>query len=150
MEKAVPGALLTELGSTLDRARRIFESLAESPGGAIAGQEAADRVQELERSIQAAERDREELTSRLVEAEHQLGRLMNLCHGLLNAIGVSTPELERMITLARQSGAAGAKLTGAGGGGSIVALCPGSVADVAEALRRSGYTTLVPGDREQS
>ena len=79
-----------------------------------------------------------------------LGMLMNLCHGLLNAIGVSTPELERMITLARQSGAAGAKLTGAGGGGSIVALCPGSVADVAEALRRSGYNTLVPGDREQS
>ena len=78
MEKAVPGALLTELGSTLERARRLLESLAESPGGAIAGQEAADRVQELERSIQAAERDREELTSRLVEAEHQLGRLMNL------------------------------------------------------------------------
>ena len=79
-----------------------------------------------------------------------LGALMDICQGLLNAIGVSTPELERMITLARQSGAAGAKLTGAGGGGSIVALCPGNVDAVAEALRSGGYSTLVPGDDEQS
>jgi hydroxymethylglutaryl-CoA reductase len=79
-----------------------------------------------------------------------LGVLMDICQGLLNAIGVSTPELERMIALARQSGAAGAKLTGAGGGGSIVALCPGNVDAVAEALRSGGYSTLVPGDDEQS
>jgi hydroxymethylglutaryl-CoA reductase len=79
-----------------------------------------------------------------------LGALMNICQGLLNAIGVSTPGLERMIALARESGAAGAKLTGAGGGGSIVALCPGNVEAVAEALRRGGYSTLVPGDDEQS
>ena len=78
-----------------------------------------------------------------------LGALMNLCQGLLNAIGVSTPELERMISLSRQSGSVGAKLTGAGGGGSIVALCPGKVAEVAGALRRSGYTTLVPGGAVQ-
>ena len=79
-----------------------------------------------------------------------LGALMNLCQGLLNGIGVSTPELERMIALARQSGAAGAKLTGAGGGGSIVALCPGTVDEVAGALRRSGYNTLVPGGVNRS
>ncbi len=78
-----------------------------------------------------------------------LGALMNICQGLLNAIGVSTPELERMVALARQSGAAGAKLTGAGGGGSIVALCPGNVEAVAEALRRGGYSTLVPGDDKE-
>jgi len=78
-----------------------------------------------------------------------LGTLMNLCQGLLNAIGVSTPELERMIAMARQNGAAGAKLTGAGGGGSIVALCPGRVAEVADALRRCGYNTLVPGGAQQ-
>ena len=77
-----------------------------------------------------------------------LGALMNICQGLLNAIGVSTPGLERMIALARESGAAGAKLTGAGGGGSIVAMCPGNVRVVAEALRRGGYSTLVPGGDE--
>lgn len=75
----------------------------------------------------------------------ELGALMNVCHGLLNAIGVSTPTLERMVTLARQAGAAGAKLTGAGGGGSIVALCPDGIDVVEEALRQTGYQTLVPG-----
>ena len=73
----------------------------------------------------------------------QLGLLMNVCHGLLNALGVSTPGLERMVTLARDAGACGAKLTGGGGGGSIVALCPGSVDRVESALRDAGYRTLV-------
>ena len=72
----------------------------------------------------------------------QLGRLMNVCQGLLNAIGVSTPELETMIDIARQNGAVGTKLTGAGGGGSIVALCPGATDEVRSALHRAGYTTL--------
>ncbi len=73
----------------------------------------------------------------------ELGQAMNICHGLLNAIGVSTPELERMVALARRAGAAGAKLTGAGGGGSIVALCPGDVDSVQNAFSESGYRTLV-------
>ena len=55
---------------------------------------------------------------------NQLGDLMNIYQGLLNSIGVSTPELESMIDIARSSGALGAKLTGSGGGGSIIALCP--------------------------
>jgi hydroxymethylglutaryl-CoA reductase len=74
-----------------------------------------------------------------------LGGLMNICQGLLNAIGVSTPQLERMISLARQSGAVGAKLTGAGGGGSIVALCPAAVDEVSRALQYGGYSTFIPG-----
>ena len=76
-------------------------------------------------------------------AWNELGAAMNICHGLLNAIGVSTPNLERMVMLARQSGAAGAKLTGAGGGGSIVALCPGCLDEVRDALQQAGYSTLV-------
>ncbi|MGI9247805.1 MAG: mevalonate kinase, partial [Woeseiaceae bacterium] len=72
-----------------------------------------------------------------------LGLAMNICHGLLNAIEVSTPELERMVVLARQAGAAGAKLTGGGGGGSIVALCPGAMDDVRSAMQEDGYRTLV-------
>ena len=71
-----------------------------------------------------------------------LGRLMDICHGILNAIGVSTPELERMVAVARDAGAAGAKLTGAGGGGSIVALCPGRGSAVTSALRAAGFQTL--------
>ena len=71
-----------------------------------------------------------------------LGILMNLCHGLLNAIGVSTPVLERMVDIARENGAVGAKLTGAGGGGCIVALCPGTAEQVALALRDAGYSVI--------
>jgi hydroxymethylglutaryl-CoA reductase len=78
-----------------------------------------------------------------------LGQLMNVCQGLLNALGVSTPELERMIGIARDAGAAGAKLTGAGGGGSIVAACPGTVTDVVAALHSAGYATIdLSNDRE--
>lgn len=80
----------------------------------------------------------------------ELGAAMNVCHGLLNAIGVSTPNLERMVTLARQSGAVGAKLTGAGGGGSIVALCPDGIDDVQAAMEQAGYRTLALGIGESS
>ena len=79
----------------------------------------------------------------------ELGQLMNIGQGLLNALGVSTPELERMIDIARQAGAAGAKLTGAGGGGSIVAICPGAEQAVVAALRAGGYSTIdLSNDRE--
>ncbi|MFB6192067.1 MAG: mevalonate kinase [Haloarculaceae archaeon] len=52
----------------------------------------------------------------------ELGRLMNFNHGLLSALGVSARSLENMVWAARDAGALGAKLTGAGGGGCIVAL----------------------------
>jgi len=52
----------------------------------------------------------------------ELGRLMNFNHGLLEALGVSSRSLDAMVWAARDAGALGAKLTGAGGGGCIVAL----------------------------
>jgi len=56
----------------------------------------------------------------------ELGRLMNVNHGLLGALGVSTRELAELVYAARGAGGAlGAKLTGAGGGGCMIAL-PGS------------------------
>jgi hydroxymethylglutaryl-CoA reductase len=72
----------------------------------------------------------------------ELGSLMNICHGLLNAVEVSTPEIESMVSLARTAGAVGAKLTGGGGGGSVVALCPGTVSDVVSAFATAGFETL--------
>lgn len=53
-----------------------------------------------------------------------LGLLMDINQGLLNALGVSSPELENLIFTARKNGAYGAKLTGAGGGGCMFALVP--------------------------
>ncbi|MFB6308868.1 MAG: mevalonate kinase [Haloarculaceae archaeon] len=52
----------------------------------------------------------------------ELGELMDFNHGLLSALGVSARSLDEMVWAARDAGALGAKLTGAGGGGCIVAL----------------------------
>ena len=54
----------------------------------------------------------------------ELGGFMNFNHGLLEALGVSSRSLDSMVWAAREAGAYGAKLTGAGGGGCIVALDP--------------------------
>ena len=53
-----------------------------------------------------------------------IGELMNLNHGLLTTLGVSSESLDNMVWASRNSGAIGAKLTGAGGAGCIVALNP--------------------------
>jgi len=72
-----------------------------------------------------------------------LGELMNINQGLLNAIQVSSWELEEMIEIARKSGALGAKLTGGGGGGAMIALCPENAEHVAENMRKAGYRAMV-------
>lgn len=75
------------------------------------------------------------------DLEH-LGDLMNVCHGLLNALRVSSRELEELVQIAREHGALGAKLTGGGGGGSIIALCPERREAVIAAMRGAGYQAL--------
>ncbi|MBN8726334.1 MAG: hydroxymethylglutaryl-CoA reductase, degradative [Xanthomonadales bacterium] len=71
-----------------------------------------------------------------------LGDLMNVCHGLLNALRVSRRELEELVQIAREHGALGAKLTGGGGGGSIVALVPENRERVVAAMRDAGYQAM--------
>ena len=71
-----------------------------------------------------------------------LGELMNVCHGMLNALQVSTPELEQLVDIARENGALGAKLTGGGGGGSIIALCGEDSSSVVNAIRAAGYQAI--------
>lgn len=73
----------------------------------------------------------------------QLGELMNINQGLLNALQVSSREIEELIEIARRNGALGAKLTGGGGGGAIIALCPDTAEAVAFAMRKSGYEALI-------
>lgn len=50
----------------------------------------------------------------------KLGELMNLNQGLLDALGINTPELANLIFAAREAGAYGAKLSGAGGGDCMI------------------------------
>jgi len=51
-----------------------------------------------------------------------LGAAMNRAHAVLGELGVSTPQLDALCDAARAAGASGAKLTGAGGGGAIIAV----------------------------
>ena len=55
---------------------------------------------------------------------HAIGEAWTENHRLLGAIGVSTPVLDDIATMACAAGATGAKLAGAGGGGVVIALCP--------------------------
>lgn len=71
-----------------------------------------------------------------------LGHMMTINHGLLSAIQVSSPELDRMVQIAKDNDALGAKLTGAGGGGSIVAVCNGNSDIIAGALTKAGFKAL--------
>jgi hydroxymethylglutaryl-CoA reductase len=73
-----------------------------------------------------------------------LGELMNICHGMLNALQVSTPELEKLVSIAREHGALGAKLTGGGGGGSIIAVAQSAEAaqEIVNAIRAAGLQAL--------
>lgn len=68
-----------------------------------------------------------------------LGRLLDLGQMLLAGLFVSTPEIETMCTLAREAGALGAKLTGAGGGGCVIALVENSPEPILEAWSRAGF-----------
>lgn len=72
----------------------------------------------------------------------RLGELMNVCQGLLNGLQVSSWELEELIQIARENGALGAKLTGGGGGGSMIALCPDNAAKVVSAMQDAGYQAM--------
>ncbi len=53
-----------------------------------------------------------------------LGTAMNRAHEILGGLGVSTAQLDSLCAVARATGAHGAKLTGAGGGGAVIAIAP--------------------------
>ena len=71
-----------------------------------------------------------------------LGHMMTINHGLLSAIQDSSPALDRMVQVARDYGALGAKLTGAGGGGSIVAVADDNAGQIVTGLTRNGFKAL--------
>jgi mevalonate kinase len=78
-----------------------------------------------------------------------LGKTMNQCHELLRAIEVATPALDRMVDAARKAGAFGAKLSGAGLGGNVIALVdPRRILAVESALCTSGAVSVFQTDLE--
>ncbi len=80
----------------------------------------------------------------LNEDYRELGKLMNENHKLLQQIEVSSRELDFLVKLARDNGAIGAKLTGGGLGGSIIALTPDKKIqeEVANAIEKEGFQTI--------
>jgi mevalonate kinase len=74
----------------------------------------------------------------------KVGELMNENHTLLQGIEVSSVELDLLVYIAREHGALGAKLTGGGGGGCMVALTPGKELQekVAKAIEDAGFQVL--------
>lgn len=73
----------------------------------------------------------------------ETGALLNQNQELLRSVGVSHPRLEALLEAARPA-ALGAKITGAGGGGSIVALPkPGQETDLVRRLARAGAVPFV-------
>jgi mevalonate kinase len=69
----------------------------------------------------------------------ELGPLMDENQRLLGEMGISSPELERLIEAARDAGALGAKLSGGGRGGNMIALAPAwSAPKIAAALEAAG------------
>lgn len=82
--------------------------------------------------------------ARLAIEDHDLraiGQLLDLNQMLLSGLFLSTPEIEQMCASARTAGAFGAKLTGAGGGGCVVALVENAdrAAGVLAAWKAEGF-----------
>ena len=98
-------------------------------------QEIFDRAENIAYLAKRAIQDR---------AYTNLGKLMNENHKLLQQIEVSSRELDFLVKLARDHGAFGAKLTGGGLGGNMIALTPGKNLqdDVANAIEKEGFQTL--------
>ncbi len=72
-----------------------------------------------------------------------LGPLMNENQRLLESVGVSSPDLEKLIAAARSAGALGAKLTGGGGGGCMIAAVGKTThAGVSRAIQEAGGQVL--------
>lgn len=75
----------------------------------------------------------------------RIGELMNKNHGLLQKITVSCKELDELVETSLKAGALGAKLTGTGRGGLMIALTPGKELQekVAKAIEGKGFEAII-------
>ncbi len=86
-----------------------------------------------------------EATERLVSGRlEELGELMTYNHAVLGMVGASNPVLDSLVDLCLSFGCYGAKLTGAGGGGSVLAIPPrGEEEATVGRLSRAGFDSFV-------
>lgn len=75
----------------------------------------------------------------------EVGTLLDQAQTYLADLGLSTERLDAVVAAARRAGAYGAKLSGAGGGGCAIALCPiDRLSEVAHAMVAAGAVTAWP------
>lgn len=94
-----------------------------------------DKIGEISKSARGAIED---------GAWESLGSLMNKNHAILQEMKVSSPELDRLVEAARNSGAPGAKLSGGGRGGNMIALVKPEAAEaVSASLKEAGAKHMI-------
>lgn len=80
---------------------------------------------------------------------HKIGNLMKENQRLLQQVGVSNPALEKLISEAINNGAYGAKLSGAGMGGNIIALVPDDqIGNIQTSLLQAGAVLIIQSTLE--
>ena len=118
--------LTGETRRTADMVNKVTEALARAPATtepllAELGRGAEEAAAALERGDEGA-----------------LGKIMERAQEILAGLGLSTRALDAMVDTAQRAGALGVKLTGAGGGGAVIALAPGRTDEVVAAWRALG------------
>jgi mevalonate kinase len=74
----------------------------------------------------------------------ELGRLMTYNHAVLGMVGASNERLDKLVDLCLESGCYGAKLTGAGGGGSVLGVAPAAATkEVVSRLAAKGFRSFI-------
>jgi mevalonate kinase len=107
------------------------------------------QVEKFRITVENMMRAEREVVLRAVEAFKEndldtLGNLMNINQSLLCGVGVSDESLDRLANAARKAGALGAKMTGAGGGGCIIALSrEEKLQSVLEAIQTAGGRSFI-------
>ncbi len=113
---------------------------------AVAARREADRA-EFDRLLQAAAQKADEAENALALGDtDSLGSVLIAGQALLDEIGVVTEEVRRVVAAAREAGALGAKVTGAGGGGAVLAVHQvGSIPGVAARMRSDNVRVISAG-----
>lgn len=133
-ERMTLAEIALRLGMTPDKVRAKWLGDLPEPYG---GYSLEARLRHQFSEYQRVERARDAL---LAGDAEELGRLMNASHqSCAHDYGISCPELDRLVEVAREAGALGARLTGAGFGGATVNLVPAAKADAFMATVEDHY-----------
>jgi N-acetylgalactosamine kinase len=144
------------LGADLKEAAKILGVTQSALEADLLGKGSSPIVLDTNRPLEILKRARHVLreTERVIHAAdvleegglEEMGTLMNASHrSLADDFECSTPRLDEIVECALRGGALGARLTGAGFGGSIVALCDVANAEaVIESIDRGYYAKFAP------